>query len=291
MGIADQRVRGAYQLVMEGSDGADPLHQGGETAFQAGRSHGSVRTGGKDDALSRSEVQGKTSRDEKVFPAVEAAAHLVRVGDILVPERSVFEFRLAAALQVQVRKTFIKIEGDPARNLLIAGAGGGILMGQVMDPAECQERLQAQTDLGGRADQGVLNQQLVLVRGHHQFLGKNDFSDFVGHLRHRIRIEIDDVFVSAGFIDIPIAVDAQVETLAPEGQALVQRAQQDIAERAEGINGNAQQAVVAPRIAGHDGRVAIGTGLRREDDFPAERIAEIDQFGLVEFQKSHGFSL
>ena len=45
--------------------------------------------------------------------------------------------------------------------------------------------------------------------------------------------------------------------------------------------------MVTPGVASQDGGVAVGTRLAGRDDLPLERIRQVDQLRLVEFQKSH----
>ena len=65
------------------------------------------------------------------------------------------------------------------------------------------------------------------------------------------------------FIDIPIAVDAQVELLTVEHQAFVQCGKQYILSFPETVHRNSEEPVIASCIAGHDRGVAIRACLVR----------------------------
>ena len=82
-------------------------------------------------------------------------------------------------------------------------------------------------------------------------------------------------------------MDAQVEPLSAEREAFVQGGQEHVPVTSEPLHRNGQEAVVAARVAGHDGRVAIRAGLARKQDFPLQRVGQVDELRLVEFQKSH----
>jgi hypothetical protein len=160
-----------------------------------------------------------------------------------------------------------------------------------MDVAESQERLELQFHFCGSVHQFIVDHELVRVRAEDYLLAENDFADLVGHGRDRICVEIHNVLVSARLIDVSVAVDSKVEALAPEGKAFVQGAEEEMPVTAELFNRYGQKAVVTPGVAGHDGRVAIGAGFIGQDDFPLEGILKVDQFRLIEFQKSHKYNV
>ena len=56
------------------------------------------------------------------------------------------------------------------------------------------------------------------------------------------------------------------------------------------VHRDSQKTVVTPGVASDDGRVAVGSGLVGAYDLPLQRIREIDQLRLVEFQKSHNLT-
>ena len=80
---------------------------------------------------------------------------------------------------------------------------------------------------------------------------------------------------------------AEVEPLAPEGNALVQGGKEHVPVAAEAVDRNGQEAVVAAGVARHDGRVAERASLARQQNLPLERVGQVDKFRLVEFQKCH----
>ena len=285
--VADQQVGLPHELVVERSDGADVAHRRLETAFQARLGDRLTGAGGEHNGFTLGQFHLETARHEEVLPAVEAAAHLIGVRHALVPARRVLECRRAAQLQVQVGKSIVKVEGDAAFDLLRFRAGVPVLVRQVVHASERQEGLQGQFHPGGRVDQFVLDQDLVAVLGQDQAFAEDDLADLVHHHRHRIGVEVDDVLVSARLVYVSVAMDAQVEPLAPEGQALVQRRKQHVTIPAEPLHRSGQQAVITAGVAGHDGRIAVRAPLAREQDLPLERVGQIHEFRLVELQKCH----
>ena len=88
-------------------------------------------------------------------------------------------------------------------------------------------------------------------------------------------------------IDVAIAVDAQIELLSVQHQALVHRGEQQMLPAPELVHRDSQKTVVTPCVASDYRSVAIGSGLVGTDNLPLQGIREIHQLGLVEFQKSH----
>ena len=196
--------------------------------------------------------------------AVKAAAHLVRVSDALVPHGIVLEAALGGTeLQVQRGKALIHAESGAVLNRHEVLTGGVVFTGEAVDATESQERLEFQRYLGGRFHQLVLDHQLVLVRIEYEAFTENNLPDLVGNHRDGICVKVHDVLVTAGFIDVSVAVDAQVETLTAQGKAFVQGAEQQMAVSVEGLHGYGQQTVRTAGVAGHDGRTAERAGLVR----------------------------
>ena len=121
-----------------------------------------------------------------------------------------------------------------------------------MDAAECQERLKLKLDLCGGVYKLITDHELVCVLAKDKLLAEDDFSNLVRYRGDGICVEIHNVLVSARFIHFPVAVDAQVEALASEGKAFIQGAQEKMHLAAELLDRYGQEAVVTPRIAGHD---------------------------------------
>ena len=78
-------------------------------------------------------------------------------------------------------------------------------------------------------------------------------------------------------------MDSKIELLTVEDKALVERGKKHILSTAKLIYRDSKQSVVAPCVAGHDGRVAVGTGPVGLKNLALERVLKVDQFGLVEF--------
>ena len=141
-------------------------------------------------------------------------------------------------------------------------------MGQGMDVPEREERRKEQPDLRWSVGKVVTDQDLVRIRDQEDGLDDHHASDLVGYLRHGVGFEIYDVLVAAGFVDVPETMDAEVELLAVQDQALVERRQQQVLLPSERVHGHGQESMVAPGVAGHDGRVAVGPCLVGADDLP-----------------------
>ena len=93
--------------------------------------------------------------------------------------------------------------------------------------------------------------------------------------------------MAARIIDVAVPVDAEVELLAVQDDALVQRRQEEVHLPAERVDRSGQQAVVPARVATDNGRIAVGPALPRQQDFPLQGIGEVHQFCLVEFDERH----
>ena len=73
-------------------------------------------------------------------------------------------------------------------------------------------------------EQGVLDQQLLLVVQEEHGLAEEDTSDPVGNRGVLVELEIHDVFVSAGLIVVlAITVNAEIEFPAMLDKCLIQR--------------------------------------------------------------------
>ena len=228
--FADEGIALADQLVVEGGDGADLVHRGGELALEAGGVHRLSGRCAEHQRVAGLELRLEGAGHPEVFAAVEAAAHLVRIGDALVPVRSVLERTgRGAQLQVQVREARIHVEGGAVLYGLIVRAGLVVFSGEGMEVTESQERLELQLHLGGCFFQLILDEKLVLIGTKDDGLAEHDFPDFVSDGGNRVCIEVHDVLVAAGIVDVPVAVDSQVEPLAAEGQALIEGTQQEYA--------------------------------------------------------------
>ena len=124
----------------------------------------------------------------------------------------------------------------------------------------------------------VLDKYLVSVRCHKNSLAEKDVAHLVDNLRGRIGIEVNYILMTSGFVDITVAVDAQIESFAAYHKTLVQRGQEDEVTASEPVDRNSQKSMVAPGIASHYGSVAIGSCLVRYDNLPLERIFQVYQF-------------
>ena len=156
-----------------------------------------------------------------------------------------------------------------------------------MEVTESQERLELQLHLGGCFFQLILDEKLVLIGTKDDGLAEDHLPDFVDDGGNGICIEVHDVLVPARLVYIAVAMDTQVKTLAAKGEALIEGTQQNMPVAAELFHRYSQEAVVTPRVASDDGRVAVRTGLVRQNNLAFQGILEIDEFRLVEFQKSH----
>ncbi len=152
-----------------------------------------------------------------------------------------------------------------------------------MHAPKSKERLQDKRHFRRSLKQLIPDEHLVIVRNHHDGLGEEDASYLIGDYRNRIGVKVHNVLVSSRLIRVTVAVNAEVELLAPEDKAFIQGGQQHVPSSTQFPYGNGKKPVIAPCVAGHDGRVAIGPRLACGDNLTLERILEIDKFGLVEF--------
>ena len=230
------------------------------------------------DTVARFHGNGEETRNEKVFLAVEAAAHLIGICHAIVPVRQRLELSLGAELHVQIREIFIKSERNSVVDLLAVGHSLRILAGQAMHASECEERFQHEGSLFRGLDEMILDEYLIGVRSHKNSLAEQDFPYLVDNLRGWIGIEIDYVLMTSRFIDISVAVDAEIELLAAYDKTFVQGRQKDEIPPSKLIDRNCKKSMVTPGIASHDGCVAIGSCLVRHDDLSFERIFQVYQF-------------
>ena len=160
-------------------------------------------------------------------------------------------------------------------------------MSKAVNASESKERLEHKGYLGRSLNEFVLDEHLIVVRNHHDSLGEYDSTNLISDNRHRIGIKVNDVLMSFRLIHITIAVNTEVELFATHHEALVERRKQHKLSTAKLLYRHCKQSVVLSRIASHNGCVAVRTGLVRRDQLTLQRVLEVDQFGLVEFQKSH----
>ena len=282
--VGDQRVRAAAQLIPVACDFAGALDAGVEAVLELLLLDG----GGEDQRLTRFEARLEPAGDQQVLAAVVAAAVLVGVRHALVPVGVLREGgALVAHLHAQVGETLVQAVGHAARNLLAGGVGLGILLRQVMDVAERQIGTELEDDRAGCFEDFEFHEHLVTVRRQDESLAEEDVSHLAGDLRDGVRAEVHHVLVAARFIGIPVTVDAQVELLAVHDQGFVQVGKEQELVAAETVQRDREQAVVTARVAGDDGRVAVGSRLVGAQDLTLERVGQVDQFRLVEFQECH----
>ena len=156
-----------------------------------------------------------------------------------------------------------------------------------MEITESQERLELQLHLGGCFFQLILDEELVLIGTKDDGFAENHLPNFVDNGGNGVCVEVHDVLVSARLVYIAVAMDTQVKPFTAKGEALIEGTQQNVPVTAELFYRYGQEAVVTPRIASDDGRITIRTGPVRQNNLAFQGILEIDEFRLVEFQKSH----
>ena len=74
--------------------------------------------------------------------------------------------------------------------------------------------------------------------------------------------------MTAGLIDVAIAMDSKVELLPSKDKALIHGRKQQVLPASELVDRHGEQAVIPAGVAGDDGSVAIGSGLVGADDLP-----------------------
>ena len=190
-------------------------------------------------------------------------------------------------LEIEIRESFVHIECNSVLDVLPSCTGGSILTREVMNPPESEERLELKLYLGRSAYELIFNENLVIIRNQDNTFCKHDAPDLVCNRRDRISIKIDNIFMAPRLINISIAMDSEIESLATKDNALINRRKQQVLVPTETVHRNCQKAVVAARVAGDDGCVTIGTGLVGKNNLSPERVFQIDEFSLVEFQKCH----
>ena len=78
--------------------------------------------------------------------------------------------------------------------------------------------------------------------------------------------------MTSRLVNRTITVYGKVELMAFQDDALVQGGEEQHLLAVQIVHRHGQEAVIAPGVAIHNARVAIGTRLVRKDDFPLERI-------------------
>ena len=209
------------------------------------------------------------TRDVKILPAVKSSPVLIGICDSFVPARCVDEFDiLGVELKVQIREAVIKIPSHTIGPLPALCTRGVVLLGQGVDVAEGEERCQQKLLFRRSGQHLVADQDLIGVRSEKDRFREHGASDFVNHLGSRISLEIDDVLVSPGLIDVAIAVDTQIELLAIQHDTLVHRGEKKVRFASELVNRNGQKTMITPCVASDYGSVAIGSGLVGVDNLP-----------------------
>ena len=96
-------------------------------------------------------------------------------------------------------------------------------MGEGVDVAEGQIRLQQKGYLRRSLDELELDEDLVNIGSEHDALYKNDITDLIGNLGYRVGLEIHHIFVSPWIIYVTVSVDTEVELFSIHNEALIQR--------------------------------------------------------------------
>ena len=281
--VGYQGVGAAAQLVPVARYLTFGLDPGGELALEGRRFLLPLRSR-EDHRCSGLERQFEPSGDQQVLHAVIPAPALVGIGDVVVPARRAHETSLGIAqLEVEVGEVGIHPERHAVLYLRTVDVSGVVLVRQVMDVAESQERLERQLDGRRRLQQLVLDEQLVSVMGEEKTLAQQHLPHLIGDLRDAVGVEVHNVLVSSGFIGLAIAVNAEVELLAVHGEAFVQRGKEHEPVATETVERHGEEAVVAPGVASQNRSVAIRPRLVRADDLPLQRISQVHKLRLVEF--------
>ena len=193
--VADQRIGAADELLAVVGDLGSLLVEVAELALER-NGIGFNRSGGENDGIAFLHAKLEGAGDEKVLPAVEAAAVLVGVGYALIPVRHVLvNGGFVADLEVKVREIGIHSERYSAGNGGVADVRHGILARERVDVAEGKERLQLELYLGRSADEVETDKDLVRIGHQKETLREHDFTHLVGDLRDRVGLEIDHVLV------------------------------------------------------------------------------------------------
>ena len=121
-----------------------------------------------------------------------------------------------------------------------------------MHASECEERLEDERHFGRSLKKFITDENLIIVRSHHNRLCEKDSSDLVSHHRHREGIEIHDVLMTSWFISVAIAVYSEIELFASKDKALIKRRQQHVLSTPELSHRNSQQPVIASCVTSHD---------------------------------------
>ena len=143
--------------------------------------------------------------------------------------------------------------------------------------------------MGMRVEEGVADHQLVAPHRKKYLLLEKHAAHPVGDDREGVHFEIHDILVAAGLIDIPVAVDPEVEWHPVLQEGLVEGRQQHVTVPVETVDRNCEQTVIFARIATHDGGVAISARPVGREQLPLEGVFQVHELSLVELQISHCF--
>ena len=160
--------------------------------------------------------------------------------------------RSAVELQVQAGEALVHAVTCPVGDGLVRSVSLGVLVCELVNVPESQERFQLQGGAGRGFQQFHLDEHLVLVRHYEYALAENNLSHLVCDLRNSVRVKVNHVFVSPGLIYVPVAVDAKVELLPVHYEALVKTGQHEVPVASETVQRHGKQAVIAPRITSND---------------------------------------
>ena len=190
-------------------------------------------------------------------------------------------------LQVQRRKIAVQAERHAVFNRRVVRVGIAIGHRQFVDAPEGQIGLEPQHGVGMGVQQRVADQQLVAADHEEQFLAEEHSAYPVGDHRIGIHFEIHDIFVAARFVNLTVAMDAQVERHPVLEQRFVERREEHVAVPAKALDRYGEESVILAGIAAHDGGVAVTAGPVGRKQLPFEGILEIHELGLVELQICH----
>ena len=214
-----------FQTTHKAITGSPVIHQFLEFGFQPSGRHRIDRSR-KNHTFPFLYRKFEIPRYEQIFPEIISPVLFFYVFDVIIPVGSSDKLVLLADLHIQVWKTIIQFGTDPVFNFLIFGIDHHIRFRQAMDIPVSQERFQSQRRIGMGIQQSITDQDLRFVVYQNNLFFELYASHPVSQGKYRFVLEIDNIFMSPGFIITRILMDTQIKLTSMLDDRLVQVRQQ-----------------------------------------------------------------
>ena len=217
-------------------------------------------TAREDDALAGLHLNLEETGNIEILVEVVTALKLLHILDSAIPVGLIHELVLLVELHVKAWIIGIHAHADTVLNLLVATVGNVVLVSILTYTAECAEWAQTQSYRRVGLEQGVTDQDSVLVV-YKGFLFLEPYTTYIVDCGgNALPGELTDILVAAWSEIVGIVlVQSKVELSTVQNDSLVERRQQHVVFIIKFRNWNNQQTMVLTGITINDCRAVVCT--------------------------------